>query len=173
MIQIGFVPEADLPELQATAQNYQKLWHEFGSSIVESAKKITGLDFASQKIVATIHNGHSQSHPLMLQATTNRQRSRGDLVHELMHILLVDNNIHSSVVDDNNHGRAVHKLLDLVLFDIYVEVYGRTFARDQVALEKSQNQDYEEAWEWALNKNFTQRQKMFEKYKLESNSKKS
>lgn len=173
MIHLSFVPEADLPELQATAENYQRLWLEFGSSIVESAKKITGLDFASHKIVATVHNGHSQSHPLMLQATTNRQRSRGDLVHELVHILLVDNNIHSNVIGDSNHGRAVHKLLDLVLYDIYIKVYGRTFARDQVALEKSQNPDYEDAWQWALSKNYEERQLAFEKYKQESGDKQS
>jgi hypothetical protein len=163
MLELRFVAESDEPELHTAVAHYQMIWREFGATIVTAAKKITGLEFPMSSIKATVHNGHSKSHPLTLQATTNRQRSRGDLVHELMHILLVDNNIHSDVIaDDGNHGERVHKLLDLILYDVYVEVYGHTFARDQVALEKSQNSDYKEAWEWTLNMTPAERKSKFQ-----------
>lgn len=163
MLNISFKADQDYPEIQASAEHYRKLWEELGPTVERVARQVTGLEFQTKQIEAVVYDGVSQSHPLKLQATTNHQRSRGDLVHELMHILLTDNNIHSDVIDDPNHTRRAHKLLDLILFDIYVGVFGREFARDQVALERSQSPDYEQAWDWALAMGPAERKAKFEK----------
>lgn len=169
MLKITFRAEQDYPEIQTAVEHYSKLWDEIGSTVLRAAKQVSGLGFQSKQLEAIVYDGVSQSHPLKLQATTNHQRSRGDLVHELMHILLTDNNIHSDVIDDPNHTRRAHKLLDLILFDVYVGVFGREFAREQVALERSQSPDYEQAWDWVLAMGPAERKTKFATYRQANN----
>lgn len=90
---------------------------------------------------------------------------KATLVHELCHRLLVDNKIKSpKFKDKKNYIFEVHKIIDLILFDIWVLLYGEKFAKTNVVAEKSfGHPQYIKAWEVALALNREERKREFEK----------
>ena len=70
------------------------------------------------------------------------------LVHELGHRLLVDNNIVAE--RGNDFHRDSHRLLNLFLYDAYVELFGLETANEIVAWESDLRASYRETWAWAL-----------------------
>lgn len=153
-MQIAFVPENDSEEFVKACKDYQDIWSEFNEKIVQSFENITGLKFNDKPIKAVVYEGISQSHPLKLRASYTLETKKATLVHELGHILLVDNKIIPSRMSS-------HQLLYLFLYEVWVNLFGKQFADEQVALEKNRTEKYKTAWEWALSKTESDRKKLF------------
>src|SRR5690606_5489019 len=132
--------------------------------IVESFKKITNLEFKEDVINAVVFFGISQSHPLSLRANLTVEFKKANLVHELGHRLVSGAGVRIWDVDPLKRSLETHKLLDLFLYDVLVDLYGEEYAIANVELETGEKRPtfYKEAWDWALS--FT-REERAEKFK--------
>jgi hypothetical protein len=86
---------------------------------------------------------------------------RATLIHELGHRLLVPIRIPKSKDLDE------HKVLFLILYDVWEQLYGKEFADRSVEVEKQRKglYDYEAAWKWALSLSKEQRAAEFKELK--------
>lgn len=169
-MQINFYPESDNPKFEKAAKEYAKIWAEEGERIVKTIEKISGLKFKEKIINAIIYTEISYSVPLKLQSDISIGHKKGTLVHELCHRLVVGNNILVKTGKTyNSWTMAIHKHIDLILYDIFVELYGESFARKEIDYEISlwtgkEVSPYKTAWDWALGMTKEQREKEFKKY---------
>jgi len=65
------------------------------------------------------------------------------LIHELAHRLLAGNRIgplRKKFKNEEEKKLATHKILYLILYDIWIELYGEDFARESVLAETNGNQ---------------------------------
>lgn len=149
MLKIDFYPEYDNTDLIAATEEYRSIWKEDGGKIVSSIKKVSGLSLVEEHINALVFEGVSQSNPLLLRASNNYDTKRAVLVHELCHRLTFGNQVrHLSTSEDKS--LMIHKKIDLVLYDIWIELYGEKFATKAVEFERGLQPMYGEAWDWAL-----------------------
>ena len=142
---IKFNPKFQDEDLIKAAKEYQNIWDENGKRIVEEIEKYSKLKFETDKIDAIVFEGISKSHPLHLKASNPFDYKKGDLIHELCHILLVDNDIKA------NSSVEAHIKLNPILYKVWVKLYGKDFADKMVNVEKNRREVYKKAWE-ALNK---------------------
>lgn len=168
MLNIIFTPASGDEDVVLAANVYSKIWKNDGSRITKVAEKISGLKFKEKKIIAKVHRGMSRSEPLYLDSRFKSYGKRGNLIHELLHRLLYANGVDKNEVGENK--LESHKILDLILYDIWVEIYGAEFADWVVNQEKSFSDTYKKAWEWALNMNEEERKSKFTEIVTESGS---
>ena len=167
---INFYPDSDNPGFDKAAKEYEKIWQEERDKIVAAIEKVSGLRFKEKVINAVTYGEISYSIPLMLQSNISIKHKRGTIVHELCHRLIVGNNIRLNVgFEDKNWNLEVHKHVDLILYDIWIELYGRDFAKKEIDYEISlwtgkDVSPYKLAWDWATKMSKEQRQKEFKKY---------
>ncbi len=161
MLTITFYPESDRIEFIEATTAYQRIWDNDGTKILETIMKISSLSFAEHYINALIFEGISFSNPLMLRASYPEQVKRGTLIHELCHRLLVENNI-NVIGQDREIGQLLtHKYVNLILFDIFSDLYGQGFAEEMVSVESARRPFYRVAWEWALSLSREERAQKF------------
>jgi len=158
-MKITFHPDSNTQEFIQATKEYQNIWNEDGQEIVKKIEMFSGLKFKENDINSIVFEGISQSHPLSLRASYSKDVKKATLVHELIHRIFVGNNI--KVTGSEKISLAVHKLLDLILFDIWVDLYGEEFAIHQVKIESQRTEDYRLAWEYALSFTSEERMKMF------------
>ena len=81
---------------------------------------------------------------MRLRASYPAEVKKGTLIHELAHRMLG----RVKPTDDIDE----HRKIFLVLYDIWVALYGKEFADRNVAVESSRKglYDYESAWKWTL-----------------------
>lgn len=158
---INFLPESNLQDYSKEIKEYEKLWDTDGEKIVKTIEKISNLKFQETEINAMVYYGNlpPQSKPLCLIVRETQDKFLRTLVHELGHRIISgnvrNNNIKQPKVD-------VHKTLDLILYDIWIELYGKKFADNAVEREKKiPSPGYKEAWEWALSFTKEERAKKF------------
>jgi len=167
---INFYPEQDNLKFEKAAKEYQKIWEEEGERITKVIEKVSGLRFKEKVINAIIYDEISYSVPLKLQADLSTQHKKGTLTHELCHRLVVGNNIKiKSGKTYNSWTMAIHKHIDLILYDIWVKLYGEDFAKKEIEYEISLwtgkgISPYKTAWDWALGMTKEQRHDEFQKY---------
>jgi len=167
---INFYPEHDDSDFEKAAKEYEMIWRKENKKILQSFNKISSLKFKEKEINALISNEIPYSTPLQLKAKATINEKRAILIHELCHRLLVGNEIKlKGIVNESNYSLIVHKLVDLILFDIWVDLYGKEFANAQVEIEKkvwnkNSLNPYTKAWDWALSMSHEERQKEFKKY---------
>jgi hypothetical protein len=168
-MQINFYPEHDNPEFEKDAKEYAKIWEKEGNKITETIEKISGLKFKEKIINAIIYDRGSESSPLSFGANVPIVRRKGTFVHELCHRLIFGNNV---LIKSANMLQSwdsnMHKQLDLILYDILIELYGEDFAKDNIDYEISlwRGKDispYKIAWDWALAMTKKERQKLWKK----------
>ncbi len=151
MLTVNFHPDSNKPDLVAAAAEYTRLWQTEGGQIVARLDGVTGLTFAEEFINAIVFEGVSQSHPLCLRASYPAETKKGTLIHELCHRLVRGNRSRLGLpAYRSNEQLQNHQLIDLFLFDVWVDLYGEEFARRQVEVESERQQFYKEAWGWAL-----------------------
>jgi hypothetical protein len=166
---INFYPEQDDPKFEKATEEYQKIWNEERERITKVIEKTSGLQFKEKVINAIIYDEISYSIPLKLQVNLSTQHKKGTLTHELCHRLVVGNNIKiKSGKTYNSWTMAIHKHIDLILYDIWVKLYGENFAKKEIAYEISLwtgkgISPYKIAWDWALKMTKEQRQKLWNK----------
>ena len=140
----------------AAAEAYHRLWSDEGAAIVDTWQRVTGLTFTQGQITAIVYEGISSSGgpgiPMRLRASYNTDTKRSALVHELGHRLLAQLTNRPADLDE-------HRVLFLVLYEVWVSLWGNEFAVRQVEFENNLRgvYDYESAWRWALSLTSEQR----------------
>ncbi len=166
MLKINFLPDSDLEDVSEAISQYQAIWDSDGEKIVKAWEDVTGYKFKETFINATIWGGRGgHSSPLALTAWRKSiDDKKLHLVHELGHrvLLLPRREIYKKtrIFDDSLSN---HKVLDLVLYDVYEMVYGKEF-RDYAVKQDSEMLPplYKEAWDFALSfKTKEERQQKF------------
>lgn len=85
---------------------------------------------------------------------------KATLIHELCHRLLVDNDFY--FFDTINRSEDIHKAIDLILYDIWIDILGKSGADESKEKEMSYTiQEYKNAWEWAFSFDKEARQQKF------------
>ena len=147
-LNLTFSPESEKYE-QATAE-YQAIWSTDGKKIIEAMESVSGLKFTDKDVRVVVYEGVSWSgyrdKPMKLRASYPTDVKKATLIHELGHRLIVPIRIPKTKQLDE------HKVLFLILYDIWEKLYGREFADHAVEVEKKRKgiYDYESAWLWAL-----------------------
>ena len=155
MIKITFREDSDLVDVVLATQEYQKIWDEEGEKIVSVWEQKTGLQFRETFINAIIFEGVSHSVPLSLRASYSFDIKKATLVHEMGHRVL-----YKKVKLPEFSSIEIHKCLNLCLYDVLIELYGKEFA-DIIVLDESKRPMYKEAWDWARAFNEEERRKKF------------
>jgi len=147
MLEIRFRPDSDEPPIVSAAAEYRRLWEAEGEEIVRQFATTTGLTFAVHAMDARVFEGTSQSDPLSLRASYDKETKLGTLIHELAHHLVQGHTARSAgSLDRPDRQRENHELIDLFLFDVWADLYGQTFARRQVDVESRRRPMYREVW---------------------------
>ena len=145
-MQIHFIADSDREDFSPAIQAYQSIWKQDGEKIVAVWETTADLTFQESEINAVVFRGISHSHPMALRDNLDTERKKSVLVHELGHRLL-----YGRVNQPNFSSLENHKTLFLVLYDVFVALYGESFADSAVAWDKQLPRDtYEQAWEWAM-----------------------
>lgn len=145
MIKIVFHPDSDQEDYSEIVGEYEQIWKDDGKRIINTIEKYGGLRFKENTINAVVYFGSlpSRSRPLSLRANVPTEIRLGILVHELCHRILAGNKVKIEF--------EVHKVLNLILYDIWTELYGKKFANKVKEWESNLSQGvYKKAWEWAL-----------------------
>jgi hypothetical protein len=143
-LQVDFTASAD--SFRAATDEYRAIWAKEGPHIVAAMERISGLRFEKGPVPASIYEGTSFSgepggRPMMLRASYPEATKRGTLVHELGHRIAFD------VKVPFDH----HEVIDLFVYDVWVDLWGQAFADDQIAVESQRNgADYAGMWKKTL-----------------------
>lgn len=169
-MKIFFHPDCDDKELLKAAEEYQQIWDIESKKMLETIEKISGLSFKEKFINALVIEEMSRSHPLTLRASYHNGQKRAVLVHELCHRLIAGNVVINERKRKLDKKKLLalsterHKLLDLILYDILIDLYGEDFADKNITIESKRQNFYKEAWQWALSFNREQRSELFSKF---------
>ncbi len=169
-MRINFYPESNNPGFENASKEYGKIWKEDGEKIQTAIEKVSRLKFKEKVINAITCSDVSYSIPLKLQSNISFENKKGTLVHELCHRLIVGNNLKFDFsYDDPNWNLEVHKQVDLILYDIWMELYGKEFAEKEIEYEISiwdgkGTSPYKLAWDFVLSMTREERAKEFKKY---------
>jgi hypothetical protein len=149
---------------ESSAKEYSSIWAWDGENITRSIQRISGLAFSSRSLHGEIIDGPSQSNPLKLRFNYESDSKRETLVHELCHILLGENKLKARAMN-GDLSLGIHMVLNLILFDILVDLWGEEFAKSAVEAESSRSEVYKNAWAWALKFNKMGREERFANFK--------
>ncbi len=161
-VAMTFTPEQ--PEFAEGAREYEQFWEQEGQRITEAWQQHTGLPFEDSEIKVIVFNKPSYAgnagEPMHLRYSYPPDIKKGTLIHELGHRIL-SRLVHTQTEYDP------HQFLDLVLFDLWVDLYGQEFAQANIDWEKKLKgiYDYEGTWDWALAMSSEERQKIFTELK--------
>ena len=169
-MKINFYPERDNTKFETAVKEYEVIWKEKGDKITKTIERISGLKFRENLINALIFDGTAYSVPLRLSSNPLPEIKEGILIHELCHRLLIGNKIKFPMkMTEENYNLEVHKLVNLILFDTWVDLYNEVFANKQIKAEikiggDNDKNPYKLAWDWARKMTRDERQKEFKKY---------
>jgi hypothetical protein len=158
-VQVTFTPESE--KFTAATAEYTEIWKREGARIIAAMERATGLRFdsppyADVAIGAIVFEGVSNSgyreRPMRLRASYPEATKRATLVHELGHRLQVG----VARKDEDEH-----EVLFLWLYDVWVSLWGKQFADEQVIIERARRGPYPRAWDAALALDASARAKKF------------
>lgn len=159
MLKINFHPECDIPRFIEGAEDYKKIWQADGEKISTVIENISGFKFRAEEYNAIIlDNKPSGSYPLILLSSYPFEKKQSTLIHELTHKVLPRTEAMKQSELEN------HKVLNLILYEIWIEVYGMEFADNAIKGEIIWSDIYKEAWNWAISLSKEERQKEYQKY---------
>ena len=131
----------------SATEEYRRIWAEDGERIAAAFEKFTSLQLERGPIRAIVFDGVSSSGypgwPMRMRADLAPDTKRATLVHELAHRLI------SPLVPRRFED---HPIIFLFVYDVWVELWGKAFADEQVEVESSRRgrYDYAGAWRDAL-----------------------
>lgn len=164
-LKIFFHPDPVIPEIETSVREYQNIWSESGDAILEAIHKISGLEIKETEIHAIVRESMSQAYPLTLRASYKSNTKYATIIHELLHRLFNDSGIFVLKNAPKDGGLLSHKVVNLVLYDIWIELKGKDFADEEMRVESSRTEIYEHAWSWALAMTIEERKAIFTKLK--------
>ena len=130
-VEMEFVAESRTFDAAATI--YTDIWRKDGARMVEVMEKVSGIRFADRRVRAIVLEGVSYS-------------GFGDIPMRLRlgHRLLSGIRTRDEIDE--------HRKLFLVLYDMWIALYGQEFADRMVQVERGRKglYDYDSAWTWAL-----------------------
>ena len=166
MFKLNFLPDSDLEDFSPAIKEYESIWQGDSIKIVSALEEITKYVFKENFINAVVSGSkESRSHPLSLYAKLQFEVKKMTLVHELGHrILLPPRRLQFADKKQYPTSLENHKVLFLILYDVYEVVYGKEFADSAVKRDSEELQGlYKEAWDFALSfKTKGDRQKKFQ-----------
>jgi hypothetical protein len=124
------------------AQAYQLIWEQYGTRIINALETSAKMAFKEGMINAIIFEGIGHSRPLCFRASYPDDIKRSTLVHELAHRLVAGNGKRAE------NSLEAHKLINPILYDAWISLYGKEFADRMVAVESARGLIYKEAWDW-------------------------
>ena len=160
-VNLSFSPESE--KYAEAANQDQNIWETEGQRIMQTMEEVSGLKFEQIDIRVIVYDGPSvtgsRNGPMKLNV---RYPLRMTLLHELGHRL---NRQITNPKDEESRGVEAaaeeHKILYLYLYDVWVRLYGKSFADNSVETEKKwKSQGFyfiESAWEWVLSMNEQER----------------
>jgi hypothetical protein len=104
---------------------------------------------------------------MMLRASYDAETKKAALVHELCHRLMLGNTLRDLNLKETA-ALLDHKVIDLILYDIWIDLWGKEVADRQVRVEAKRQHLYKEAWQWALVLSRAERRAAFERLKIRS-----
>jgi len=157
-----------MDDLSLACEEYQNIWDSEGHRIVGAWEKMTDYSFTETFVNAVVHsiNSPSTSHPLALRDSLALETKKLTLVHEIGHrILYVPRREQFKETKVRQNSLENHKLLDLVLYDVYEDLYGKDFTDRAVVWDcEKVGGIYKEAWDFALSfRTKDERQKEFKR----------
>ncbi len=161
-LQIFFHPDPVTPTTEAAVKEYEEIWQQQAENILNAINFVSGLTPKESQIHAIVRETISQAFPLTLRASYKPNTKVATVIHELLHRILHDYGIYdlsNRITEDR--GLLSHKVLNLILYDIWVSLFGKDFADEQVAVEAGRTPMYKEAWDWALSKTSAERATIF------------
>jgi hypothetical protein len=138
---------AESARYSAATDEYQEIWRTEGKRISTALEEATGLQMEAGPIPAIVYGGISNSGyrriPMRMRASYPPDTKRATLIHELAHRLI------SGMVSKNFDD---HPVIFLFVYDVWVELWGREFADEQILVEsrRTGRYDYAGAWREAL-----------------------
>ena len=144
-LHIDFTPKND--SFAAAAAEYRDIWASEGARMVAALEAAAGMRFEPGPVGAIVMEAASNSGfrdiPMTLRASYPPDTKKATLLHELGHRL------QSPLF---RKDEDVHPALFLILYDVWVAMYGKPFADQQVVVESRRKgvYDYESAWKTAL-----------------------
>jgi hypothetical protein len=148
-VELRFVPASD--DFAAAVREYEQIWAADGARIVAAMERISGLSFvyeqfADTSIAATVlekpsNSGFRDRSGMELRASYSPDTKRATLIHELGHRLMAG--LYRR--DEEEHGA-----LFLWVYDVWVAMYGQSFADEQVVVERRRGGPYPQAWDEAM-----------------------
>ncbi len=146
-VNLTFEPESQ--RFEQAVEEYRKLWASEGKRIIEALESVSGLRFQEREVRAIVFEGPSNSGgpagPMKMRASYPADVKKATLAHELGHRMNFQIKKRPKELDE-------HRILFLYLYDVWEKLYGKTFADEQVTIEKGRKglYDYDSAWKWAL-----------------------
>ncbi len=158
-MKINFYPESDLENFKDAVLEYEKIWDENGSKIIESWEKHSGLKFRESYVNAVVVAGRvSNSHPLSLRHDLLPDGKKANLAYELGHRIL-----YKRVSGMAKSSLDRHKFMNLTFRDVLEDIFGDEAMRI-IEWESNRPDDkYKKAWDWALSFSDIERKDRFNK----------
>lgn len=130
---------------------YEALWNTYGQKIQRAFENVTGLPFKEKNIEGIVGNfqsnfaGVSLGDAMLFRFSVRHKL--GTILHELSHRFLLEYNFQYNGIVDNDH-----ELIDLFLYDVIEEAFGKSAAEERVKYELTfPEEEIPEAWNKILN----------------------
>lgn len=167
-LKLNFTPEAE--KFAEAVKQYESIWASEGDKMVSALEAAAGMKFTDKEVKVIVYEGTSWSgfgdKPMKLRASYPADVKKATLIHELGHRLLAR-------LPETPEMDA-HRILFLILYDVWVKLYGKEFADQNVVIEQGRKglYDYEAAWNWTLKLNEKERAARFKEFVNSSRNKK-
>lgn len=141
---------AETPADSAAAEDYRRIWAANEQRVVAAMQRYSGRSFITPeyadtaitvRVLEASANSGYRERPMRMRTSYPDATKFSTLVHELGHRLQTD----LFAKDEEEH-----KSLFLWLYDVWVELEGKAWADQQVAIERKRGQRYVNAWDNAL-----------------------
>ena len=148
---------------------YKILWAIEGERIQYAFKKILFLPFKEKEILLLINSGANfsndsgETEESIMNFRYNNRCKLGTILHELSHRIVMEYSLFEKAKKIYNL-EDIHELIDLFLYDVIVELYGKEAANLRVEYESNfEDLIYKNSWDKALSFSYEDRQIMLKK----------
>lgn len=146
-------------------EEYKIIWEKEGNRICKAFEKLVTLPFKETLINVLINEGKNNSNSSgesiedIMHFRYNNRCKIGTFLHELSHRIIMEYNLLEKAKKIYNI-KDIHEVVDLFLYDVVEELYGKDAANLRVEYESNfEEKIYKISWINALVLTFEERQK--------------